>query len=99
MLNVVLISVFVTLFSASFAEFKPSITDESFTGIYPMAMLLYWGTGTMVPLFFYKLDVTISSGLFDVVSIVILSSTALLIIISTALCYYFGIRRIKTYSQ
>ena len=96
-LNVIIISVFVTYFSAAFAEFEPGKTGDSFTGIYPMAMLLYWGLSFLVPLFFYTLDSVIISGVSNFISTIILFPTGLLIFVSIIICYIFGVRRIRDY--
>jgi hypothetical protein len=96
-LNIVFGSILVTYFSASFAEFVASVSEDSYTGITPMAMLLYWGVGFIVPVFFYNLDIAMSSGGFDFISLIIISTSGLIILISILLCYYFGIRRIRNY--
>jgi len=96
-LNIVFGSILVTYFSTCFAEFDPSVSEDSYTGIAPMAMLLYWGVGFIVPIFFYNLDIAMSSGVFDFISLIILSTSGLIILISILLCYYFGIRRIRNY--
>ncbi len=96
-LNVVILSIFVIYFSAAFAEFEPGKTGDSFTGIYPMAMLLYWGLAFLVPLFFYTLDSVIRSGVSDFISMIILLPTGLLIFVGIILCYIFGVKRIRNY--
>lgn len=96
-LNVVILSIFVIYFSAAFAEFEPGRTEDSFTGIYPMAMLLYWGLAFLIPLFFYTLDSVIRSGVSGFISTIILLLTGLLIPVSIILCYIFGVRRIRNY--
>lgn len=96
-LNVMLSAMFVTYFSAAFAEFEPSVPEDSYTGINPLSMLLYWGLGVIIPLFFYRLDVVITEGIYGSISLFFLAFIGLIVLISSLLFRHLGIQRIRNY--
>jgi len=95
LLNIILTSVLVTAYSAAFAEFRVDKLEKHRLGIHPAAMLVYWSFGTLMPLFFYKLDMALLTNRVGSISIVLIILIGVFLMVSTIVFSLLGIRRIK----
>ncbi len=98
LLNVILASIFVTWYSATFAEFSTDRFKKQDFGIHPVAMLVFWGFGMLVSLFFYKLDLALPAHEVDEMTILLIVAMGVVLAASTAIFRFLGIRRIKRYA-
>jgi hypothetical protein len=97
-LTLVVLSGLVTSYSAAFAEFSRDHIEKFKFSIHPLAMLLFWGFSSLVSLFFYKMDLAALGNKSDDQSIVILVVSGLVLITSTVVFWFLGVRRIRHYS-
>ena len=98
LLNVILVSILVTWYSATFAEFSRDRFKKHDFSIHPAAMLVFWGFGMLVSLFFYKLDLALPAHEVDEMTILLIVAMGVVLAASTAIFRFLGIRRIKRYA-
>lgn len=97
LLNVMVSSILVTWYSATFAEFSSDSLKKHSFGIHPAAMLVFWGFGMLVSFFFYKLDLALLAHKVGEMTIFLLVLMGIVLVVSTAVFRFLGIRRIKRY--
>jgi hypothetical protein len=98
LLNVIVSSLLVTWYSATFAEFDSDSLRNHDIGINPVAMLIFWGFSILVSLYFYKLDSALLAHRIDNTAIFLIVIIGAFLVVSMAVFRFFGIRRIKQYA-
>jgi hypothetical protein len=93
--DVVVSSLLVTWYSATFAEFDGGHLGSRNFGIHPGAMVMFWGVGALESFFFYNLDRLLYSDGGSAMTVALTTLVGLIVAMSTVTFRHLGIRRLE----